>query len=107
MSDGEFSIMFYNVVTKIFKYILIILIIVFGFSLAFIIQHHCLSNTNVRFGFFKLNIYSIFILCLKWSNSSRFFFHLCVVHYWLRRSMLEPSKYFDFFKWKNSFFQSC
>ena len=52
MSDGEFSIMFYNIITKIFKYILIILIIVFGFSLAFMVQHHCLSfpsNDTVRF----------------------------------------------------------
>ena len=49
MSDGEFSIMFYNTVTKILKYIVIILIIVFGFSLAFMVQHHCLDNTTVRF----------------------------------------------------------
>ena len=52
MSDGEFSIMFYNIVNKIKKYILIILIIVFGFSLAFMVQHHCLilpSNATVRY----------------------------------------------------------
>ena len=52
MSDGEFSIMFYNIITKILKYVLIILIIVFGFSLAFMVQHHCLSfpsNDTVRF----------------------------------------------------------
>ena len=64
MSDGEFSIMFYNIISKIFKYIIIIVIVVFGFSLAFMVQHDCLSfppNTTVR---------SLLILRTKYSTTS-------------------------------------
>ena len=43
---GEFSIMFYNIVTKVGGYFLIICVMVVGFSMAFMVIHHDLDSTE-------------------------------------------------------------
>ena len=46
----EFSIMFYNISHKVGGYFLIICVIVWGFSFAFMVLHHDLDGIGVEVG---------------------------------------------------------